>query len=59
MGKTTHPITDELPDAELAHHLGHDKHQPISNPAGNTLNDFSRKKLKGEFGERFTFTFGR
>ena len=47
----TKKLVERALDAELTHHLGHDKHQPVSNPAGNTRNGFSRKKLKGEFGE--------
>lgn len=31
-------------------HLGHDKHEPVINPSGNT-NGKSKKTLKGEFGE--------
>ena len=37
--------------AEMAAHLGHSKHEPVRNPAGNTRNGKSRKTLKGEFGE--------
>lgn len=47
----TKRLVERALDAELTHHLGHDKHKPVSNPAGNTRNGFSRKKLKGEFGE--------
>ncbi len=47
----TKKLVERALDAELTHHLGHDKHQPVSNPTGNTRNGFSRKKLKGEFGE--------
>jgi transposase-like protein len=47
----TKKLVERALDAELPHHLGHDRHQPVSNPAGNTRNGFSRKKLKGEFGE--------
>lgn len=35
----------------MAAHLGHDKHEPVANPAGNTRNSTSSKRLKGEFGE--------
>ncbi|SOO32139.1 hypothetical protein XAP6164_810013 [Xanthomonas phaseoli pv. phaseoli] len=38
-------------DAEMTEHLGHDKHEPVANAAGNTRNGRSRKTLKGEFGE--------
>ena len=37
--------------AEMAAHLGHGKHEPVANPAGNTRNGTSRKTLQGEFGE--------
>ena len=47
----TKKLVERALDAELTHHLGHDKHQPVSNPTGNTRNGFSKKKLKGEFGE--------
>jgi putative transposase len=47
----TKRLVERALDAELTHHLGHDKHGPVSNAAGNTRNGFSRKKLKGEFGE--------
>lgn len=44
-------LVERALDAELTHHLGHDKHQSVSNPTGNTRNGFSRKKIKGEFAE--------
>ena len=47
----TKKLVERALDAELTHHLGHGKHQPVSNSTGNTRNGFSRKKLKGEFGE--------
>ena len=47
----TKKLVERALDAELTHHLGHDKHQPVGNSSGNTRNGFSRKKLKGEFGE--------
>ncbi|MCO7580548.1 MULTISPECIES: IS256 family transposase [Pseudomonas chlororaphis group] len=47
----TKKLVERALDAELTHHLGHDKHQPVSNSSGNTRNGFSRKRLKGEFGE--------
>ncbi|HCP54942.1 MAG TPA: IS256 family transposase, partial [Pseudomonas sp.] len=43
---TKKPVERAL-DAELTHHLGHG----ISQSTDNTRNGFSRKKLKGEFGE--------
>jgi putative transposase len=35
----------------MTEHLGHDKHAPVTNSAGNARNGKSRKTLKGEFGE--------
>ena len=37
-------------DAEMTEHLGHDRHAPVTNPAGNARNSRNRKTLKGEFG---------
>lgn len=44
-------LVEKALDAELADHLGHGKHEPVANSAGNTRNGKSRKTLKGEFGE--------
>jgi putative transposase len=44
-------LVEKALDAEIAQHLGHAKHEPVANPAGNTRNGKSRKTLKGEFGE--------
>ncbi len=44
-------LVERALDAEMAEHLGHDKHEPVANAAGNTRNGRSRKTLKGEFGE--------
>ena len=44
-------LVEKALDAELADHLGHGKHEPVANAAGNTRNGRSRKTLKGEFGE--------
>ncbi|WP_047250226.1 transposase, partial [Chromobacterium subtsugae] len=41
-------LVEKALDAEMAAHLGHSKHEPVLNPAGNTRNGKSRK---GEFGE--------
>ena len=35
----------------MTEHLGHGKHEPVANPAGNARNGRSKKTLKGEFGE--------
>jgi len=44
-------LVERALDAEMTEHLGHDKHEPVANPNGNTRNGRSRKTLKGEFGE--------
>lgn len=44
-------LVEKALDAEMTEHLGHDKHEPVANPVGNTRNGRSRKTLKGEFGE--------
>lgn len=38
-------------EAEMTQHLGHGKHEPVTNFAGNARNGKSRKTLKGDFGE--------
>jgi putative transposase len=44
-------LVERALDAEMAEHLGHDKHAPVANETGNTRNGRSHKTLKGEFGE--------
>jgi len=44
-------LVERALDAEMVEHLGHDKHAPVANVAGNTRNGRSHKTLKGEFGE--------
>ena len=44
-------LVEKALEAEMAHHLGHDKHEAVANPAGNTRNGKSKKTLKGDFGE--------
>lgn len=44
-------LVEKALDAEMTEHLGHEKHEPVANAAGNTRNGRSRKTLKGEFGE--------
>jgi len=44
-------LVERALEAEMAEHLGHAKHEPIANPAGNARNGKSRKTLKGDFGE--------
>jgi putative transposase len=47
----TKAVVERALQAEMAAHLGHGKHEPVANPAGNARNGTSRKTLKGEFGE--------
>lgn len=47
----TKAVIERALQAEMACHLGHAKHDPVANAAGNTRNGKSRKTLKGEFGE--------
>lgn len=44
-------LVERALDAEMAEHLGHEKHEPVGNAEGNARNGKSRKILKGEFGE--------
>jgi putative transposase len=46
----TKAILERALQAEMTEHLGHGKHQPVENDAGNTRNGRSQKTLKGEFG---------
>ncbi|MEQ1720577.1 MAG: IS256 family transposase [Nitrosomonas sp.] len=47
----TKALVERALQAEIAGHLGHDKHETVTNPTGNARNGKSRKTLKGEFGE--------
>lgn len=47
----TKALVERALQAEMTEHLGHDRHEPVLNPAGNTRNGKSRKTLKGDFGE--------
>lgn len=47
----TKALVERALEAEMTEHLGHGKHETVSNPAGNTRNGKSRKTLKGDFGE--------
>ena len=47
----TKAVVERALQAEMDAHLGHGKHEPVENPAGNTRNGKSQKTLKGEFGE--------
>ena len=46
----TKAIVERALQAELAIHLGHDKHERVANDNGNTRNGSSAKTLKGDFG---------
>ena len=47
----TKAVVERALEAEMEYHLGHARHEPVSNATGNTRNGRSRKTLKGEFGE--------
>ncbi|WP_241242096.1 transposase [Xanthomonas sp. ISO98C4] len=42
----TKRLVERALDAEMTEQLGHDKHEPVANAAGNTRNGRSRKTLK-------------
>jgi putative transposase len=45
----TKPLVERALDAEMAEHLGRDKHGSVTNASGNARNGKSTKALKGEF----------
>ncbi len=47
----TKALVERALQAEMAEHLGHEKHEGITNGSGNARNGKSRKTLKGGFGE--------
>ena len=47
----TKAVVERALEAEMAEHLGHIKHEPVTNLSGNTRNGKSKKTLKGDFGE--------
>jgi putative transposase len=47
----TKMLVERALDAEMAEHLGHDKHSAVTNASGNARNGKSTKTLKGEFGQ--------
>ncbi|MEI2767570.1 MAG: IS256 family transposase [Nitrosomonas sp.] len=47
----TKALVERALQAEMTEHLGHDKHETVTNATGNARNGKSRKTLKGEFGE--------
>ena len=47
----TKRVVERALEAEMTHHLGHEKHGKVVNGNGNTLNGTSRKTLKGKNGD--------
>jgi hypothetical protein len=47
----TKAIYERAMEAEWTHHLGHDRHDPVTNESGNARNGNSRKTIKGDCGE--------
>ncbi len=47
----TKAFVERALQAEMESHLGHAKHDAVTNPTGNARNGKSTKTLKGEFGE--------
>ena len=46
----TKALLERAMSAELAHHLGYEKHEPEGRGSGNTRNGKSRKNVQGDFG---------
>ena len=47
----TRALLERAMHAELTHHLGYEKHDPVGKGSGNSRNGTSAKTLKGDFGE--------
>lgn len=47
----TKAVLERALNAELTHHLGYEKHDPVGHNSGNSRNGTSAKTIKGEFGE--------
>ncbi len=47
----TKALVERAMEAELTHHLGYEKHDPLGYGSGNSRNGTSKKRLKGDFGE--------
>lgn len=47
----TKALVERAMEAELTHHLGYEKHDPVGYGSGNSRNGTSKKRLKGDFGE--------
>ena len=48
----TKAVLERAMQAEMSEHLGYEKHDVAGYKSGNSRNGKSRKKLKGDFGER-------
>ena len=46
----TKALVERALDAEMAEHLGHERHEPVGNEGGNARNGRSSKTITGEFG---------
>jgi len=46
----TKALLERALQAEMTAHLGHGKHEPVTNPTTNSRNGFSHKTLAGDFG---------
>jgi len=46
----TKAVLQRALQAEMTHHLGHEKHAAVSNKSGNARNGSSAKTMKGDFG---------
>ena len=53
----TKAIVERALQAELAAHLGHDKHETVANDSGNTRNGSSAKTLKSKKGQVLFLVF--
>jgi len=51
LNQLTKAIVERALEAEMTAHLGHDKHEAVTNATGNARNGKSRKTLKGDFGD--------
>jgi len=47
----TRALVERAMHAELTHHLGYERHDPVGKGSGNSRNGTSAKTLKGDFGE--------
>src|SRR5437868_3935329 len=47
----TKALLERAMNAELTHHLGYEKHDPVGYKSGNSRNGVSGKTLNGDFGE--------